>query len=305
MKSLLSYMLLSVLVVSFYGCSNSDDFGNEADQQYNFSVQAIKESGDVQTRALFLGGNNSNRFYSLWDSGDKANVYKEGTFVGNLTPAHVGETTTELVGILSGSYAVNDMLDVYVPSATMDFTGQKGTVGDLSSKHSFMMKTAKVISVSGTDVTTEKLEFVSRQCYVHFQFTDADGVRLHVEQLIISAASGKLVLTKTKEGDTTYGDLEINLDKENGEYPSDVYVALHNDSGAKDVYNFTVKADGYTYYSTESAAKINANLQDGHSYNANKQLTLQSAASRITTTSSVNDFGAGNGASGEAGSVNF
>jgi hypothetical protein len=274
------YALLSVLAAYLCGCSQSDDL--QKVPQYSLTVQAVKESGDIETRALFLGGNNGNRFYSLWDSGDKAEVYKDGSYVGTLTPTTIGGQYTELTGTLVGSFAENDEIDVYVPAATMDFTGQKGTVGDLSANHAFVMKTIKVTAVENGNVTTEKLAFESRNCYIHFIFLDEDGMRLHPEQLTIHAAGGMLVQTKTKEGVATYGDLIVNLEKVNGEYPGDVYVSLHNDLGAKDLYTFTVKAGGYTYCSNNASTSfINSNLKDGKVYNATKTLTMQGSASRI------------------------
>ena len=298
------YILLSGLVASFWGCSNSDDVGDET-ARYNLTVLATKDSGEIETRALLLGGNTGTRFCTIWDSGDKAEVYKDGVHVGTLYPNTIGQLKTELSGTLTGSFSVGDYLDVYVPETTMDFDNQKGTLGDVSSKHSFVYQSARVTGVSGSTITIEELEFVSRQCYLRFQFMDEDGVRLHVEQLKIEAASGKLVLTKTKEGVTTYGDLVINLEKVNGEYPSEIYVALHNDLGAKDVYNFTVKAGGYIYYSTESAAKINANLVDDKAYYAFKTLTLQGSATRLDSQvgSAIESHADGGGDSN--GSVNF
>ena len=125
--------------------------------------------------------------------------------------------------------------------------------------------------------------FRHRQFFLSFQFMDPDGNRLHIEQLIISAASGKLVLTKNKEGDTTYGDLVINPEKVNGEYPSEVYVALQNDHGAADTYSFLVKSGGYYYSSTDAASKVTAKIDNGKYYWVYRTLTLQSAAVRLNT----------------------
>lgn len=294
------YIILSGLVASLWGCSNADDDARENPQQYTLNVLALRDSGEVETRALLLGGNSGTRFSTIWDDGDKAEVYKAGVHVGTLYPSTTGDRYTELTGTLTGSFTVGEYLDVYIPEPTMDYDNQDGTIKGLSSKHSFSYRSVQVTGVSGSAITTERLDFVGRQCYIRFRFMDEDGIRLHVQQLKIEAASGKLVLTKTKEGVTTYGDLIINLEKANGEYPSEIYVALHNDSGEKDVYNFTVKADGYIYYSQEESSKVNAKLVDGKAYYAFRNLTLQGAASRIETTSDINDFTDGGTTNGTA-----
>lgn len=303
------YSLFLSSMIGLFACSADDDNyrQNEYSQLWHAKVEAEKEGGDVVTRAMFFGGNSGTRYYMLWDVGDKADVYHGDTKVGTFTPSSYGYSNSIMNGSLTGTFAVGDAMKAYLPSADVDYTGQKGTVGDMSSNHTFMEASSTIseVDVEGHYVDMNKLGFKHRQFFLSFQFMDEDGSRLHIEQLTISAAGGRLLLTKTKEGVTTYGDLVINPEKVNGEYPSEVYVAIHNDLGTTDTYSFTVKSNGYYYASTNAASKVTANISDGIYGWVHRTLSLQSAAVRITPASSVNNFTAGNGSEGESGSIDF
>jgi hypothetical protein len=303
---------LSVVVAGLWACSSADDVGAPTDQKWEMSTVASKDSGDIvdiddaATRALFIGGSTGKSFASLWDNKDEVKVYRAGVEVGTLKPQSAFVRSTPLTGTLSGSFTVGESLDFYLISPNVDYTGQTGTLQDLTN-FAYMASTVNVANAVGTTVTTEDVAFTSKQFYLRLRFMDADGIRLPVEQLVIHAAGGKLVQTKPLNGEATYGDIVVNTVKEHGQYPSELYVCMHNDLGAKDTYTFTVKSGGYIYASGGATnSLISSNLKDGGYYLANKYLTLVSAdASRILTSSAVSDFQAGNGPTGESGAVAF
>ena len=303
---------LSVVVAGLWACSSADDVGMLTDQKWEVSSVASKDSGnivdidDAATRALYVGGSTGMSFASLWDKNDQVVVFKAGQEVGTLKPKNKYVRSTPLTGTLSGSFSVGESLDFYVVSPDLDYTGQTGSLADMT-RFAYMASTVKVANVEGTTVTTENVTFTSMQFYLNFRFTDEDGIRLPVEQLVIHADGGKLVQTKPLNGEATYGDIVVNTVKENGSYPMELYVCMLNELGAKDTYSFTVKSGGYIYASVNASSRVNSvNLKKGTYNRATRALTLISAdASRLQTGSAVSDFQSGNGPTGESGAVSF
>lgn len=309
LKNYSCYCLLFAVITGLYACSADEDNSrqNEQNQTWFAKVEAEKEGGEVQTRSMFFGGIGGTRYYMLWDEGDNAEVYYDGTKVGNFTPNSFGYSNSYLTGTLTGTFSVGNTINLYVPKADLDFTGQKGTVGDMATNHTFMDATTTVSAVdaSGNFLNMNNASFKHRQFFLSFQFMDQDGVRLHIEQLTIHTTSGMLVQTKPLVGEATHGDIVVNTEKVNGEYPSEVFVALHNDSGASDTYSFTVKSGGYIFASTDAASMVTANIADGKYYWVYRTLTLQGSATRLDSQvgSAIESHADGGGDSN--GSVNF
>ena len=301
-KHLIIISLLSAVVVGPWACSSDEDMAVTVSHQWEMTTQASKDSGDVVTRALFIGGASGKSYVSLWEPTDVVKVYKNGSLAGTLKPVTQNVATSELKGDLTGSFTVGESLEFYVVSPDVDYTGQTGSLSDMTN-YAYMASTVKVASISGNTITTEKIAFRSRQFYLRFQFMDADSIRLPIEQLTIHTTGGKLLQSKTKNGTPVYGDIVVNTQKENGSYPIEVYVCMHNDLGAKDTYSFTVKSGGYIYASTDASNSVSANLSDGTYNRVARTLSLLSTAAPINATSSVSDFGDGGGDG--SGAVNF
>lgn len=277
---------MSLLVVTtLISCSTSDDVSPSGKRVYVFSAIGERDSIPVlevagendtpdvapQTRALFIGGSAGNNYIFLWDKSDMAKVYKDNAHVGTLTPVSKGDQHSELTGELTGDFSVGDELLVCTPSADMNFIGQDGTLGTLSTKYCHMSTNVKVKSVQDGKVTTEPLIFSNRHAYGAFKFkSDQDSVFLHVKQLTIHVNSGLLVASRTADGTTTHvSDLVINLPKESksNDYPNIVYVAILNDYTGKDTYSFTVVDKNDKTYIGQS---INALLSRGVVTTANR-----------------------------------
>lgn len=290
----------------FWNCSSADDEVSTANNRWTLSTIATKDSGEVMTRALFIGGASGKRYVSLWDETDVVQVYREGTAsqIGSMKPANFDVPTTELIGTFTGSVSVGETLDMYIPSADIDYTRQTGSLEDMT-KYAFMAAQVQVNRIEGGNVYTDNVTFTGKEAYVRFRFLDkADGMRLPVEKFTLHAASGKLLLRKpltpTSEDPIVHGDLVVNTVKKNGAYPNEIYVAIHNDLGAKDEYTFTVVSGGYVYSLTASTTFTDTNYKL-----LAVNVTLQGTASRIATNSEVTNFQNGNGATGETGSVTF
>ena len=292
---------LSFALFGLSACSGNDDIDlpdKGEEQTWQAEVNATKEGGDVEeTRAIFFGGNTGTRYFSLWDSGDNADVYYNGTKVGTFAPNSYGFSNSKLTGTLTGTYAVGNTLNMYIPKADLDFTGQKGTLGDMSGNHTFMEATAEVAEVNslGQYVDMGSTTFRHRQFFFRFRFSDTDGFRLHVKKLTIHAAHGQLVKTKPLNGTATYGDIVVNTVKEQNAYPDELFVALWNDYRAgTDTYSFTVEADnGYIYESVDDATRMIRKDNAGAFTRVHRALPMKSAAVRVQPTTDVTPYGNG------------
>ena len=305
MKKVISILTAFAVGAVFWNCSSAGDEGSPPNDRWTLSTIATKDSGDVvdETRALYIGGASGNRYISIWDAADVVQVYRAGTssLVGSMTPVNTsGVATTELTGTFTGSVSVGETLDMYMPSADIDYTGQTGGLENMTT-YAYMTAQVQVSRIEGGNVYTNDVTFTSKEAYARFRFTDKeDGMRLPVEKLTIHAASGQILLRKpltpTTEDPIVHGDLVINTEKKNGAYPNEVYVALHNDYGSKDSYTVTIESGGYVYSVTG-----NLTLADTKYTLINAKVTLQGTADKIQANSTVNDFTDGGNENGSVG----
>ena len=272
----LSLIVLLVVAALLWGCT-ADDSTLSSDRTWKASMMASKldiqienledstENAGEGTRSLFVGGQSGKNFIKLWDNSDVVQVYKAGTYVGTLIPDNKGNQYSTLSGTLTGSFAEGDELTLYMPSGELDYTGQDGTVGTMSTYFDFMQTKTKVVSVDGGNVTTESIKFESVQAYLFVRFRDENNKLLHVKQVQIRAKNAKLVAHQTMGGTATYtNQLEINtpvVSSNIDDYPTELYIAIKNDYKKKETYAFTViGADGKTY---KSSASLSATLTVG------------------------------------------
>ena len=219
----------------------------------NDSIEVGEKDSNSSTRALFYGGN-ERRYYTLWDKGDVAHVYKGDDEVGTMSPpsAYWGTLKARLEGSLTGEFAVNDVLGIYLPSRAMDFSGQSGSIYNLSSNYSYQQTTSTVTEASTGILSLSDVNPSHRQAYYRYVFADADnGSRIHPEVLEIYASGGKLVKTKAVDGTTTYfsdaDPMTITAIEEEGEYPAELFVALLSDNDDNDTFRFKVTTGSDIY----------------------------------------------------------
>ena len=273
-------------------CSGSEDFAEEVQppnqQLWDASVGASLDSiivNDVDdaTRALYVGGN-TDRFLTTWDKGDVVHVYKDGTEVGTLEPAEESWgslNNTILNGTLTGPFAVDDELKLYLPSRDIDYTGQNGDLSNMSLKYSFQNAKTTVTEAANQILTMRDVSMTHSQTYWRMRLTDEDGNRLHMKRLEVSTLSGNLVLTKQADGTTTHGTLEVDFLKTDGEYPSEPFVAVNNDNAGSDTYKFKAWVGDDIYYGPSDRA-LTYTISRGKLANIARQMKKTTAASTLT-----------------------
>ena len=249
---------LLLCVTALSGCSTDveEEYPVQAQpgQEWKAMAVATKDSIAVAdeeegTRALFYGGN-SRRFVNLWDQGDQVTVYKNNVSVGTMAPTTYGVLTANLAGTLTGDFAVNDVLDIYLPEAAMDFRGQKGTIYDLSQHFAFQHATANVLEASNKLMSLSNVNPSHRQEYLRFVLTNEDGTqRLHPKWLELHAVSGgHIVESMAADGTITPCDvLTIAPEIEDGEYPEQLLVSLLNDVNADVTYRLKAQVGDDIY----------------------------------------------------------
>ena len=244
-----NYLMASMLAAAamFTGCSEVDDFFTpntsktyEASVEASLeSVQGIESNEQLSTRAMFIGGNDGNRFANVWDEGDKVLVYQGTTKVGTWSldddnnKQYQGTKDAYLSGTLTGTFAVGDQVTLYVTKddncVLRDYTGQDGTIGKLSRNYTYRNRTVSITDITGTKIQLDKANMYHSQAYNRYFLTDQEGNRLHIQQLIVSATGDNGIITSVADdGTETYGDLVVNTQLNRGEYPGEIYVAILN-----------------------------------------------------------------------------
>ncbi len=297
------FVLFMGMVALLPGCSNEEEaLSQPASQTWTASVLASKGGleGDLDelsedTRAVFYGGNSA-RYVTLWDTKDVVQVYKDGVNVGELklddsaNKKYQFALDAYLSGKLTGSFNVGDQLQLYLPARDRSYTGQTGTIDDLSLRFSHQMTTVSVEAINGSNITLSKANMTHLQAYIILKLTDQNGNRLHPSKVTISASSSsanRIVTSATYNATTTeydyeYGDIVINPASDYGEYPGELFVALLNEGyngsthGAVD-YRITAVADGKTYVGPTDRAFSGA-LPIGNLVSVKRQMMLTDAS---------------------------
>ena len=293
MKPLYYYQPLLLLAAALAtGCSSSsDEFWADQPPQplseltWTAYGYGEKDSIDGVTRALFYGGNGGGRYYNLWDEGDQVKVYKDGVYKGYQTPTTYGRVNTELTGTLTGTFAVNDALKMYVLGPDLDFTGQNGKIGKMSDTFAYQVAEDVVVETvdgDGQILTFTGGSFINQQAFFRFMLTDSEtGNRLHIRQLEISTDANKLVQTKALGGDAVYGNLVVTATQEDNEYPADMFVAVRTENESADTWHFKAYVGEDIYYGPTDRA-LTYEPTNGRLANIVRTMTKTTAASTLT-----------------------
>jgi hypothetical protein len=265
---LYSAAVLLVAATALTGC-NKESSSKTSEQQWTMNVEASK--GGEATKALTLG---TTTISGAWATTEKVAVMNStnATYYGTLAPKTSGTASARLSGTLTGSFAVNDKLNLYFPSTAyvsgtgvvLDYTGQDGTMATIASKYDYSVAsvTATTVDNASQSFETTAATFANKQAIAGFTFVDGT-TPIKVLKMVISAASGKLVQKASLSSSTsyTYGSIVV--------IPAlattgKIYVALNNQNGALDTYTFYVM-DGTGNWWTGTAK---ANLVAGKYYPA-------------------------------------
>ena len=313
MKKISNYFrVFAVLLMAgaaFSACSSDND---EIDKQieekagtgeWTMTVQVNKgefedtdnanksNGGATGTRAIGFNGSETN-LAAYWEQGEEVKVVQEkddGTgfeVIGTLKSKEYSSTgATTLSGTLTKA-PNNKGLIFYLHDAECDWTGQTGSLEDISLHSDFALAILGqgdyVIDDEAKTVTINQgIKFTRMNAIVRFDFKDVSGNEVKVKTLTIfddgSTFNGEPALYKTDDvvsKGKTYGDLVINQ-----QFASSIVFASIHTTGNMNLGLKVEADDGSTYVYVPSQP---VNFVDGKYYRI--KVTLQKAIdlSKIT-----------------------
>lgn len=246
-------------MLAFTACSSDNDESADAPRFYNVTLTA--SMGDAETRALSEG--TGNVITATFAAGDKVKVLKsDGTEVGELTANTAGASTT-LDGNISGTFSENEELTFRYRSATANYDNQVGTLDGIAIGQDYAEGTLTVTATSPSlEFNSNSVTLKAKQSITKFSFKNG-STPVNVKTFGIAAVG--LVQSIAKDGIETVGAVTGTLSTA----ASDVYIALRNNTDAKQTYAFTIKDNAGNWYKGTKKAK----LIDGKNYTADVTLT--------------------------------
>ena len=233
-------------MLAFTACSSDNDERADAPRFYNVTLTA--SMGDAETRALSESGN---VITATFAKNDEVVVVKaNGTSVGTLRAESGGTSTTTLSGTISGTFTENEVLTLRYRSATANYDGQLGTLAGIADNQDYAEGTLTV-STTSPSLTFESnsVTLLAKQSITKFTFKNGTNP-VSVKSFGIAAVG--LVQSIAANGTETAGAVTGTL----ATASSDVYVALRNNTDAKQTYAFTIKDNAGNWYITTKKAKL-------------------------------------------------
>lgn len=243
-------------MLAFTACSSNNDEAVNTPQFWHVTLTA--SMGDETTRALSEG--EGNIITASFAAGDKVKVLKsDGTELCELTAQSSGASTT-LVGTISGSIADNDVLTLRYRSATANYDNQVGTLDGIAANQDYAEGTLTVSATDPLEFTSNIVTLRAKQSITKFSFTDGANPASAISVKNFRIIATGLVQSIATNGAETVGTVTGTL----ANATSDVYVALRNNSDAKQTYTFIVKDDAGNWH----VGTKNAKLTNGNNYTA-------------------------------------
>ena len=267
-------------VLAFTACESNNDNAVADGGSYLQHVTLQASMGGADTRALSEG--EGNVITATFAAGDQV-VVVDGdgsTIVGTLTAATAGANTT-LSGLLDTStLTAGETVTLHYRSATANYDNQVGTLDGIATGQDYATGTLTVSSLDPLTFESNNVTLVAKQSITKFSFTSG-GSPVSVKTFGIAAED--LVQSIATNGTETVGAVTGTL----ATASSDVYVALRNNSGAKQTYSFTIKDDGGNWYTGTKRANL-VYLANGKNYTATVTLTK---LNNLTASSAVGTVG--------------
>ena len=282
-KHLFYPLSIAMAAMTMTACSSDDDAAVEAGVTGTFQV-SINVGPAAQTRAISVGGNDGHTLYTNWDKNDEVQVVKEGatTIAGTLT-ANVSAGNSAyatLTGELTGTFAAGDKVTLHYHTASLDYTGQKGTIADVSTSKSYLTATSTVKQIGQTtgtvkDETNNYLvmsdaAYEAQQAYLDITFTDHEGHALAITKLEVWTSEGKLVKTAPLDGQTVYATDASPLTIIPDAATDHFFLALRDEAGISNTIYFKATTAGDTYIYSQ-----NLELKYGEYYYAASPKTMK------------------------------
>ena len=170
---------------------------------------------------------------------------------GELQPANNGPSA-DITGTLQESYSVDDEITVLYNtdnSGVVDYSGQDGSIESVKDAG---CANVKIVSYSGSVLTTTQANIANLQSIFKFSFTNNSSSISGIRSVQISSKDGKLfssydVLTPKN---STYGNVTVSSTTD----LTDVYAALRFDGNDGDVISFEVVDNaGNVYQGSKNA----------------------------------------------------
>ena len=259
-------------MLAFTACSSNNDEAVNTPQFWHVTLTA--SMGDETTRALSEG--EGNIITARFAAADVVKVLKsDGSEVGTLTAKTAGANTT-LEGNISGTFSVNEELICRYRSATANYDNQVGTLDGIAANQDYAEGTLTVSATDPLEFTSNSVTLRAKQSITKFSFTDGTNP-VSVKTFGIAAAGLVRSIAADATSTETVGAVTGTL----ATASSDVYVALRNNTDAKQTYTFIVKDDAGNWH----VGTKNAKLTNGNNYTAtvalNSTLTSGSAEGTI------------------------
>ena len=230
--------LLLLATAALTSCSQEDEprLKNSLSPKrvWTISINAGKADGNT-TRGVFTDDDGAS-LKSKWLGTETFTVSYGGSAVGTVTATASETGSTTIIGTLNDAeYAVGQTLTL-TPTATVDYSGQTGTVESVSQKDFLNEATVTISSVGeGTVMTTSSATFSRKQSFTKFTFNE------NVSSVTISAdglVGSPVTITPASATNT-------------------IYAALSNTSNV--MYRFSSTIGGDKYSSSKSADIVNGN----------------------------------------------
>ena len=246
-------------------CSSSDD--SIIDEQpvvtptapttYTMTVQATK--GDGTTRGLSLDDDVLN---VKWNQDEEVKVVQDNTVIGTLKAAASNDGTTTLTGTLTG-FKADFPLVLYLHSNVFNYEGQTGVLlnseggNSIEDNYDYAYCDVAVnqITVEGSKVTVNNINFESVQAIVKFTLVDRKGSEIQAKSLTIEATQNYI-----------YQQMDIRDVNNNHRGPitiepttptNVIYAAICDGFWEDNEYTLTATdADGITYTYTKSGIRF-------------------------------------------------
>ena len=166
MKKIMTYLFLVMMTVTgtlTTACSSSDDEPATPVQKANTLTVEAGMSDNI-TRALADAGTT---LTATWAEGDEVKVYEGETLLGTLRPQTTGSATTKLTGVLDAAPSASGVTLTLRYKYVGDYSGQKGTLADISSNYNYCVATTTVTQ-NGNQYSGTAANFESQQAIVKF-----------------------------------------------------------------------------------------------------------------------------------------
>ena len=236
-----------LLMLAFTACSSDNDERADAPRFYNVTLTA--SMGDAETRALSEG--TGNVITARFAENDVVVVVDADgvTIVGTLKAQTAGASTT-LSGDLDASTLTNgEEVTLRYRSATANYDGQVGTLDGIAANQDYEEGTLTVTSTDPLTFNSNSVTLLAKQSITKFTFKNGTNP-VSVKSFGIAAIG--LVQSIATNGIETVGAVTGTLSTA----ASDVYIALRNNTDAKQTYAFTIKDNAGNWYITTKKAKL-------------------------------------------------